>query len=63
MHNTWVANSLVGKRTRTLGDLPYPVFRVAFPGPFIKDSKMGNTKANVLPCTKCKGCKDLVLDT
>jgi hypothetical protein len=48
---TWHANSLVGKSTRTLGALPSPLFLDAFPGPFVTDSNMGNTKARVLPCT------------
>jgi hypothetical protein len=45
-----LANSLVGKSTKTLGALPYPVFLDALAGPFVIDSKMGNTKASVLPC-------------
>jgi hypothetical protein len=39
----------VGKSTKTLGALPYPVFLDAFAGPFVSDSKIGNTKASVLP--------------
>jgi len=46
---TCLANSLVGKRTKTLGDLPYPVFLDALDAPFVSDSKMGNTNASVLP--------------
>jgi len=48
---TCLANSLVGKRTKTLGDLPYPIFLLLLAGPLTKDSNIGNTKANVLPCT------------
>jgi len=44
-----LANSLVGKSTKTLGGLPHPVFLEVFAGPFVRDSKMGKTKARVLP--------------
>lgn len=47
--STCVANSLVGKRTRTLGALPYPVFLVDFAGPFVNASNIGSTKAKVFP--------------
>ncbi|KAF5800455.1 hypothetical protein HanXRQr2_Chr07g0316181 [Helianthus annuus] len=47
--STCFANSLVGKSTRIVGALPYPVRLVAFSGPFISDSNIGKIKASVLP--------------